>query len=62
LNIDVIRFINDRGEASTIELIKYTGRAKNTVIGILKKLEDLEIIKWIGTNIYDPKKKYVIKI
>lgn len=58
---DIVRYINDRGGAGTIDLMNYTGRSKNTVIGILKKLEDLEILEWVGTNIYDPKKKYIIK-
>lgn len=58
---NIIRFINDRGEASTMDLINYTNRSKNTVLKVLKKLEELEIIDWIGTNIYDPKKKFIIK-
>ena len=58
---DILRFINDRGEAGTSDLMNYTGRSKNTVIGMLKKLEDLEIIEWNGTNNFDPKKKYIIK-
>lgn len=58
---DIIRYINDRGEAGTTELVNYTGRSKHTVINVLKKLETLEIIEWVGTNIRDPKKKYVIK-
>lgn len=58
---NIIRFINDRGEASTMDLINYTNRSKNTVLKVLKKLEELDIIDWIGTNIYDPKKKFVIK-
>lgn len=41
--------------------MNYTGRSKNTVIGMLKKLEDLEIIEWNGTKNFDPKKKYIIK-
>ena len=58
---DILRFINDRGEAGTSDLMNCTGRSKNTVIGMLKKLEDLEIIEWNGTNNFDPKKKYIIK-
>lgn len=58
---NIIRFINDRGEASTMDLINYTNRSKNTVLKVLKKLEELDIIDWIGTNIYDPKKKFIIK-
>ena len=29
---DILRFINDRSEASTTELTKYTGRSRNTVL------------------------------
>jgi len=58
---NIIRYINDRGEASTTELTKYTGRARNTVLNTLRKLEDLGIIEWIGTNNHDPKKKFIIK-
>ena len=58
---DILRFINDRGEASTTELTKYTGRSRNTVLGYLRNLENLEIIQWIGTSNHDPKKKFIIK-
>ena len=58
---DILRFINDRGEASTTELTKYTGRSRNTVLSYLRKLEDLEIIEWIGTSNHDPKKKFILK-
>jgi len=46
---------------NTSELIKHTGRSKNTVLKVLKKMEDLELIEWIGTNINDPKKKFRMK-
>lgn len=58
---DILRFINDRSEASTTELTKYTGRSRNTVLNHLKKLEHLEIIEWIGTSNHDPQKKFIIK-
>lgn len=58
---NIIRYISDKGEAGTTELMKYTGRARNTVLNVLKKLEDLEIIEWIGTNPNDPKRKYTLK-
>lgn len=44
---NIIRFINDRGEASTMDLINYTNRSKNTVLKVLKKLEELDIIHLI---------------
>ena len=58
---NIIRYISDKGEAGTTELIKYTGRSKNTVLNVLKKLEELQIIEWVGTNINDPKKRYILK-
>ena len=58
---DILSFINDRGEANTTELTKYTGRSRNTVLSYLRKLEDLEIIEWIGTSNHDPKKKFILK-
>ena len=58
---DILRFINDRSEASTTELTKYTGRSRNTVLSYLRKLEDIEIIEWIGTSNHDPKKKFILK-
>ena len=27
----------------------------------VKKLEELQIIEWVGTNINDPKKRYILK-
>ena len=32
-----------------------------TVHSYLRKLEDLEIIEWIGTSNHDPKKKFILK-
>ena len=61
LEKDILRFINDRTEASTTELTKYTGRSRNTVLSYLRNLENLEIIEWIGTSNHDPKKKFIIK-
>ena len=61
LEKDILRFINDRTEASTSVLTKYTGRSRNTVLSYLRNLENLEIIEWIGTSNHDPKKKFIIK-
>lgn len=61
LERDMLRFINDRNEASTTELTKYTGRSRNTVLSYLRKLENLDIIEWVGTSNHDPKKKFIIK-
>lgn len=58
---DILRFINDRSQATTTELTKYTGRSRNTVLSYLRKLESLEIIEWIGTSNHDPKKKFIFK-
>ena len=61
LERDMLRFINDRNEASTTELTKYTGRSRNTVLSYLRKLENLDIIEWVGTSNHDSKKKFIIK-
>ena len=58
---NIIRYISDKGEVGTTELINFTGRSRNTVLNVLKKLEELQIIEWIGTNTKDPKKKYILK-
>lgn len=58
---NILQFISDKGQASTSELVKYTGRSKNTVLKVMKKMEDLDLIEWIGTNINDPKKKFRMK-
>lgn len=57
---EMLRLINDRGEVSIREMMRYTGRARSTIHGCLKKLESLKIIEWIGTNNYDPRKRFII--
>ena len=59
---NIIRFISDKGEAGTTELINYTNRSRNTALGVLKKLESIGIIEWVGTNQHDPKKKFRLKV
>lgn len=47
--------------AGTTDLIKFTNRSKNTVLKILKEFEEMGLIEWVGTNEFDPMKKYRIK-
>lgn len=58
---NIIRYISDKGEVGTTDLIKFTGRSRNTVLNVLKRLEEFQVIEWIGTNTKDPKKKYILK-
>lgn len=57
----IIQAIHDRGKMTTSELAELISRDRKTVQRKLKKLQDLELITWIGTSIKDPKKVYVIK-
>lgn len=61
LQRDILQYISTKGVAGTTDLIKYTNRSKNTILKILKEFEDIELIEWVGTNEYDPMKKYRIK-
>ena len=46
---------------NTNDLIKYTDRSKPTILKILKEFEYMNLIEWVGTNEFDPKKKYRLK-
>lgn len=61
LKKDVIQYISTKGTVGTTDLMKYTNRSKSTIIRMLKEFEDMNLIEWIGTNEFDPKKKYRIK-
>ena len=61
LEKQMIQAIHDRGKMTTSELAELMSRDRKTVQRKLKKLQDLELITWIGTSIKDPKKVYVIK-
>lgn len=61
LEKEIIQAIHDRGKMTTLELAELISRNRKTVQRKLKKLQDLELITWIGTSIKDPKKVYVIK-
>lgn len=61
LEKQIIQAIHDRGKMTTSELAELILRDRKTVQRKLKKLQDLELITWIGTSVKDPKKVYVIK-
>lgn len=52
---------NNRGMVNTNDLIKCTDRSKPTILKILKEFEYMNLIECIGTNKFDPKKKYRLK-
>ncbi len=61
LQKDIIQYISTKGNVSTNDLINYTGRSKSTVLRILKEFNNWGLIEWVGTNEYDPQKKYRLK-
>ncbi len=61
LEKDIIQYISNKGMVNTNDLIKYTDRAKPTILKILKEFEYMNLIEWVGTNEFDPKKKYRLK-
>lgn len=61
LQKDIIQYISNKGMVNTNDLIKYTDRSKPTILKILKDFECMNLIEWVGTNEFDPKKKYRLK-
>lgn len=61
LEKQMILAIHDRGKMTTSELSELISRDRKTVQRKLKKLQDLDLITWIGTSNKDPRKVYVIK-
>ena len=61
LQKDIIQYISNKGMVNTNDLIKYTDRSKPTILKILKEFESMNLIEWVGTNEFDPKKKYRLK-
>ena len=61
LQKDIIQYISNKGMVNTNDLIKHTDRSKPTILKILKEFEYMNLIEWIGTNEFDPKKKYRLK-
>ena len=49
------------GNVSTSDLVEYTNRSKPTVLKMLKEFEEKDLIEWVGTNEFDPQKKYRLK-
>lgn len=61
LEKQMIQAIHDRGKMTTSELATLISRDRKTVQRKLKKLQDLNLITWVGTSIKDPKRVYIIK-
>lgn len=61
LQRDVIQYISTKGNVSTSDLVEYTNRSKPTVLKMLKEFEEKDLIEWVGTNEFDPQKKYRLK-
>lgn len=56
-----IQFIFDKGDVMTHQIAEYIDRDRKTAQRILKKLENKELIEWVGTSNKDPKKIYRMK-
>lgn len=56
-----LQYIYDRGETTTKDISEFIDRSKRTVIRILNKLEEMDLIEWVGTSSLDPKKVFRIK-
>ena len=56
-----LQYIYDKGEVSTKDITEYIDRSRRTAIRILNKLEEINLIEWIGTSPQDPKKIFRIK-
>ena len=56
-----IQFIFDKGDVMTHQIAGYIDRDRKTAQRILRKLENKELIEWVGTSNKDPKKIYRMK-
>ena len=56
-----LQYIYDKGEVSTKDISEFIDRSKRTAIRIINKLEDSDLIEWVGTSPQDPKKIFRIK-
>lgn len=57
----VLQYIYDKGEVTNKEICEYIDRTRRTTIRILNRLEEKNLIEWIGTSVSDPKKVYTVK-
>ena len=57
----VLQYIADKGEVRASDIIEFIDRSDSTIRRLLKRLLDLDLITWYGTNENDPKKVYQIK-
>lgn len=58
----IIQFIYDKGNVTTKEIEYYINRSRPTANRILNKLEEKDLIEWIGSSKTDPKRFYRIKM
>ena len=56
-----LQYIYDKGEVSTKDISEFIERSKRTAIRILNKLNEMNLIEWVGTSPLDPKKVFRIK-
>ena len=56
-----LQYIYDKGEVSTKDISEFIDRSKRTAIRIINKLEDSDLIEWVGTSPQDPKKIFRVK-
>lgn len=59
---NILQFIYDKGMVSTSQVENYIDRSRPTALRLLNKLENQELIEWIGSSTTDPKRKYRIKL
>lgn len=57
-----LQIIFDKGKIGTSDIAMLIDRDRKTAQRILKKLENENLIEWIGTSVKDPKKTYRIKM
>lgn len=58
----ILQIIFDKGKIGRSEIAILIDRDRKSAQRILKKLENENLIEWIGTSIKDPKKIYRIKM
>lgn len=56
-----LQYIYDKGEVSTKDISEFIDRSKRTAIRILNKLDEMNLIEWVGTSPLDPKKVFRIR-
>ena len=57
----VLQAIYDKGEITSLEVAEIIDRGKTTVVKLLNRLVDYDLIVWTGTTKYDKFGRYIIK-